>query len=502
MSLKVRMIFLCLFIAAIGLTTGVVGYVSVDSVSKTYNPIATESIPVVQTLGDLRGEFRELRIQIRSIAFIGTTHADVEKYVKEALIEVDEVDQLFANYEKVDPTAHSRDSYQDLQNKWMDFKKFGGELVEKSKNYEQNQTEIVNMIRNVCPVKAEAFYAALKKETDFNLNEVSAATASALVTEGNSRQLTVVIGLVALLLSGVISYLFSKRLSNSIMAIAAQITEANQKVTSSVETLAHSGADLSDSSSRSAGTLEETVASLEELTSMVKLNTDNAKQAASISSSSRDAAEKGEKDIHKLINSMKEISQSSKKIEDIISVIDDIAFQTNLLALNAAVEAARAGEQGKGFAVVAEAVRSLAQRSASAAKDINDLIKETVVKVEHGGRIADESGIILNNIVSSVKKVSDLNMEISAASTEQSTGIQHLAGAMNQLDQAAQGNAASAEEIAATSQDINRMSSEALRLTQALNTVILGHKNAPGTAEAEQSDDSFIAGRIALSKAG
>jgi methyl-accepting chemotaxis protein len=219
------------------------------------------------------------------------------------------------------------------------------------------------------------------------------------------------------------------------------------------------------------------VASLEELSSMVQMNSDNAKQAASLSLTSREAAEKGQKEMSILIDSMSKISQSSKKIEEIIHVIDDIAFQTNLLALNAAVEAARAGEQGKGFAVVAEAVRSLAQRSASAAKDITHLIKESVNQVSDGGRLAQNSGEVLNNIVTSVKKVSDLNNEIATASSEQTAGIQQISKAMNQLDHSSQSNAASAEKVADASAEINGLAQTSLKLTLELNKVIYGKQD-------------------------
>lgn len=280
------------------------------------------------------------------------------------------------------------------------------------------------------------------------------------------------------ILSGVMTFgallWLAHSISKSVGKIADSLTGAGNQVASAVEQLNEAGNSLSHSSTEAAASLEETVAALEEMSSMVQMNSDNAKQAASLSVTSRDAAETGEREIQTLIGSMTEISRSSKKIEEIISVIDDIAFQTNLLALNASVEAARAGEQGKGFAVVAEAVRTLAQRSAASAKDITSLIKESVEQIDKGSEVADRSGTVLTNIVTSIKKVSDLNNEIAAASSEQTTGIQQISKAMNQLDQSSQANAASAEEIAATSGEINNLAMTNLRLTIELNETIMG----------------------------
>ncbi len=269
------------------------------------------------------------------------------------------------------------------------------------------------------------------------------------------------------------------KVSNSIGGIANGLRGAGQQVSEAIVQLTAAGQTLSQASTETAASLEETVASLEEMTSMVQLNSDHAKQAAALSISSRDAAEQGQGEIHQLLESMKEISNSSKKIEEIISVIDDIAFQTNLLALNAAVEAARAGEQGKGFAVVADAVRALAQRSAAAAKDINVLIKESVERVEKGSAIADRSEEVLSNIVNSVKKVSDLNNEIAAASTEQTTGIQQISKAMNQLDQGSQANAAGSEEVAASAEEINAQAQQMRMMVEDLGRVIMGGDDLP-----------------------
>jgi methyl-accepting chemotaxis protein len=194
------------------------------------------------------------------------------------------------------------------------------------------------------------------------------------------------------------------------------------------------------------------------MTATVKQNADNARQANQLAVGAREQAEKGGQVVHRAISAMSEINVSSRKIADIISVIDEIAFQTNLLALNAAVEAARAGEQGRGFAVVASEVRNLAQRSASAAKEIKDLIKDSVDKVKVGSQLVDESGKTLAEIMESVKKVTDIVAEIAAASEEQSVGIEQVNNAVTQMDSVTQQNAALVEQATAASKSMEQQS--------------------------------------------
>jgi methyl-accepting chemotaxis protein len=234
-----------------------------------------------------------------------------------------------------------------------------------------------------------------------------------------------------------------------------KILLGSDSILTSADEISKGNTDLSQRTEEQASSLEETASSMEEMTSTVKQNAGNAREANQLATAAREQAEKGGDVVKNAVVAMSEINVSSKKIADIIGVIDEIAFQTNLLALNAAVEAARAGEQGRGFAVVAGEVRNLAQRSAGAAKEIKGLISDSVEKVNEGSRLVDESGKTLDEIVNAVKKVSDIISEIAAASSEQSAGIEEVNKAITQMDEMTQQNAALVEEATAASEAMN-----------------------------------------------
>ena len=275
-----------------------------------------------------------------------------------------------------------------------------------------------------------------------------------------------------------------KEMNASLLKVVSEVRNGTDQIASASMQIAQGNMDLSNRTETQASSLEETASSMEELTSTVRHNSDNARQANQLSISATQVAMKGGDVVSQVVDTMGSINASSKKIVDIIGVIDGIAFQTNILALNAAVEAARAGEQGRGFAVVASEVRNLAQRSASAAKEIKELINDSVEKVDQGSRLVDQAGNTMNEVVESVRRVSDIISEISAAGAEQSSGIDQINTAVTQMDQVTQQNAALVEEAAAAAKSLQ---DQAANLSEIVSVFKLDQTNLSRTSSGKSS---------------
>jgi methyl-accepting chemotaxis protein len=285
-----------------------------------------------------------------------------------------------------------------------------------------------------------------------------------------------------------------KAMRDRLADIVSDVRTGTDTIATAASQIAAGNADLSSRTEEQAGSLEETASSMEELTATVKQNADNARQANQLTLSAAQVAGKGGAVVTEVVQTMASINESSTRIVDIIAVIDGIAFQTNILALNAAVEAARAGEQGRGFAVVAAEVRTLAQRSAGAAKEIKALIDDSVHKVGTGARLVDEAGATMHEIVASVGRVTDIMAEIMAAGLEQTAGIEQINQAISQMDQVTQQNAALVEEAAAASEAMQDQASQLARLVSVFR---LDTRQAAGAAPAARVTQPAAARRAA-----
>jgi methyl-accepting chemotaxis protein len=290
-----------------------------------------------------------------------------------------------------------------------------------------------------------------------------------------------------------------KDMNESLAKTVGEVRAGTEMITTASHEIASGNADLSSRTESQASSLEETASSMEELTSTVKQNADNARQANQLAVSASSVAQKGGAVVSQVVETMGSIKASSSKIVDIIGVIDGIAFQTNILALNAAVEAARAGEQGRGFAVVASEVRNLAQRSAGAAREIKELIGDSVDKVDAGSRLVDEAGQTMDLIVTSIRQVADIMGEITAATQEQSNGIEEVNQAITQMDEMTQQNAALVEQAAAAAES---MQEQAQMLADAVSIFKLSHdegarrpapRPAPGATPAPAARAAAVA---------
>ena len=438
---------------------------------------ATRVLSIAQTDGDdLQGYFKDV---------IGSTTADTTK-VQQRYTELEKSPGGLRIQEEL---ATVRKSYLETRDKALAMKKAGD--VAQARDF---------ALKEFAPV-VDRYNAVADKMVAYQIerSEAQAAEANALIR--SYRMAVVVAGVAGLALLVVLSWVLVARIRQSLsevsgvarrigegdlsrpvqvsgrgevaemmlamqqmqaslVRIVGEVRLSSDSIATGSSEIATGNADLSQRTEEQASNLEETAASMEELTSTVKNNADTAHKAAALAGEASRAAVQGGEVVAQVVSPMEEISAASRKITDIISVIDGIAFQTNILALNAAVEAARAGEQGRGFAVVASEVRSLAQRSADAAREIKTLIGASVEKVENGTQLVSEAGRSMEGIVAQVQRVSDLIGEISSATSEQTTGISQVGEAVTQLDQVTQQNAALVEQSAAAADSLRHQAAK------------------------------------------
>ncbi len=493
-SFRTKMFLFGCFFSLIAVGVGVISFYESNRAKEAYSEMVSMDVPKMKLAYEMMLNYRKVRINVRTLGLPGLSPTEGEEAVKAALSSIEEYEKESRSYADLGFENGQQEYFDASTVKWNDFKGLGNEIVNLFKSGKpESLVKIQGLLLKECPEKAKNYTTAMKSLLDYHEATLKSKQGSASDLTSSAYGIVVLVILSGLVTGLAVGFIFAQRISTAIGHLAKNLGQGADHVSHAAEKIANSAQGLSKSATQQASSLEETVSTMEELTAMVRLNTDNAKQAASLASSTRDIAVKGEREIKTLIDSINSISADSKKIEEITNVIDDIAFQTNLLALNAAVEAARAGEQGKGFAVVAEAVRSLAQRSSLAAKDIAELIKNSVQKIELGSKQASQGGEVLGDIVNSVKKVADLNNEISNASEEQNTGIMQISQAMNQLDQITQSNAAASEETAQSAENLSAQSKTLSVSVSSLESVITG-------ASAHNAQANFHEMTMAVSK--
>ncbi len=475
-GIKTKLLVAFILSASVSVVVGATAYYFSSKTIKTYRAIAKENVPNLVQFIDMRTQLTELVVPVASLIDTPSTSEDAAKAKASAEKAIKEFNVAAKAYEDL-PFTEGEEPF------WNDFKagtlkKFFDlslEMIRLSGTNNKSDQQLRDRLwRNeyakLLDSRDEAFKKLIKFETD------GVKKSESIGDELNGQMNSIVSGVIiaGILLSIGVGYLIATFLVKHIGHAADQLAQGSSEVSNASEQLSNAAQQLATGASSSAASLEEGVASIEELDSMVRLNAGNAQEASNLSSNVTKEVQDSLHEMERLGGCMNDIQKSAKKIEEIIGVIDDIAFQTNLLALNASVEAARAGDQGRGFSVVAEAVRSLALKSASSAKDISELIKQSVAQVEDGVEIAKSNNTLLKSLSGSIKKISELNQEIASAGTEQSTGVNQLSIALNSLDKTVQGNAASSEEVAASAEELTAQAASMQTNVEKLVKIIEG----------------------------
>ncbi len=486
---------------------GGISLLKVTTVNRGLDQLTDERMPRLAMFNDIKGDLNQIGLSMRNMAIMNDP-ADVQKQIESVVTARQSIGEKIEKLKtdintergkaKLAKVIEARGVYVPTQVKYI-------ELVNAGKT-DEAKTYLLAVARPAQRVYLDALDASIQLQNDLSkesADEAHAAVSSLKATVWISGALALVaavlmgtwiirsitrpinqaVAISQAVAGGDLSLQFDaqgnsetthllmalKGMQSSLVDVVGKVRRGSEGVATASAEIAQGNHDLSARTESQASALEETAASMEELSSTVKQNADSARQANQLAAQASTVAVQGGDVVSQVVKTMRGINDSSRKISDIISVIDGIAFQTNILALNAAVEAARAGEQGRGFAVVATEVRSLAGRSAEAAKEIKRLINASVERVEHGTTLVDKAGLTMSEVVSSIRRVTDLMGEISASSTEQSLGVSQVGEAVMQMDQVTQQNAALVEEMAAAASSLKSQADDLVQVVSVFN---------------------------------
>jgi len=503
LATKLSLAFAVVLVLAIGV--GIFSITQLATVRSTANALSTRWMPSMRVAQDLKSQIA--RVRTRELQYIiSTRQEEMDKYDKVIANDLQDLAKMQAEYERLASTPEEKALYDEFVKMWGRYMDEDAKIRAAARAGEDDQSKalirgesnkLIVALRGQVDKMVKLYSEGAETEANkgdeiyhssriwiFSLLAASVAlgaAAATLLTVWLVKRLggepDYAASIAARIAAGDLSVdvqtragdkdslLFAmKQMRDALSGIVGEVRNATDTIASASEQVVAGNLDLSARTEQQAGSLEETAASMEELTSTVKQNSESAQQANELALNASTIAQEGGMVVSQVVDTMGSINESAKKIVDIIGVIDGIAFQTNILALNAAVEAARAGEQGRGFAVVASEVRSLAQRSASAAKEIKELIGNSVEQVEIGSKLVSKAGATMDDVVVSVRRVTDIMGEITSAGREQSAGIEQVNEAIAQMDAVTQQNASLVEEATAASQSMQEQASSLARL--------------------------------------